>query len=360
MKDPMDTAPRWPQWKDLAPQATSSSSRVELGLRTTGTYKHSEPGSPLISYVTVVRNAEHTIARTIQSVQDQSYRNVEHVIIDGASRDKTLEIIKSYQDRIDYVLSEPDSGLYDALNKAIEYCRGDLICVLNADDWLMPNAARIIASIHTSKHDNAYMILSSALIRTGQTTQTWQPNQVNSGSYFVCANACHNAIYASRLACERAGAYDASYKIAGDFKWIMQAADAKVDFIYSDLPTVNYSPGGLSSDTSAHSLECVRLIQERFKQLSTEECWGLYHAFHEFRRNTKRFATTHPENLTAFLESFCQKHSTETELIAALALAAIPRMTHNEELEKGRKKISRAQKIKNSIRKKYNRIRAII
>lgn len=359
----MQATTTWPSWKDVAPdfleRGEGKTSRFESGIRAKGTYKQSKPDQPLISYVTVVRNAKATIERTIQSVQNQSYSNVEHIIVDGASQDGTLAIIKKYSDTVDYILSEPDAGLYDALNKAVELCRGDWICVLNADDWLTPNAAQLVASIAgLQRAPESTMILTSALVKVGQNIKTWVPSHIDRGSHLKCANACHNAIYASRQAYQKSGPYDASYKIAGDFKWIMSALDAGVKFIYSDIPSVNYSLGGLSSDLRAHSIECVRVIQERFPCLSTSEGWGLFHALHTFRENTIEFPETRPNHLGDFLIEVCKNHPHETDLLSSIAFGVLPYISHPDDPESSIKKIPRIQKLKNSIRKRYNRFRA--
>ena len=96
--------------------------------------------SPLISIITVSYNAVKTIEDTITSVLNQTYSNIEYIIIDGASTDGTLEVIKKYQDDISIIVSEPDKGIYDAMNKGIERANGELIGIINADDWYEANA----------------------------------------------------------------------------------------------------------------------------------------------------------------------------------------------------------------------------
>lgn len=88
----------------------------------------------LVSVVTVVYNGEHCIERAIRSVLDQTYEEVEHLIVDAGSSDRTLEILREFDDRIDYWVSEPDEGIYDAMNKGLDAARGEWICFLGADD----------------------------------------------------------------------------------------------------------------------------------------------------------------------------------------------------------------------------------
>lgn len=314
----------WPSWKD---RLDDTKALTEGGLRLQGEYKTGRAGEPLISYVTVVRNNERTLERTILSVQNQSYRNVEHIIVDGASTDNTLAIIESYAKKIDYYVSEADKGLYDALNKAVQLCRGELICVLNSDDWLEVDAAKIAAK-HFSRHGGIDMLLSGARVHDKNQILYWPPAFVHPGSYFTCANDCHNAIYASKRTYELSGPYDASFKIAADFKWIMTCLDAGIVFAYTDESTVNYSLGGASSDSTAHAIECMRIARERFPALNEKEVLGLFHSFFVFRDSTKPFILTKPSNYTEFLKRLFVHHATEPDFLRSLAWANITVLDH--------------------------------
>ena len=266
----------WPNWTDALPPGEAK--RIEGGLRSQGQLKNTSAELPLVSYITVVRNNEALLARTIESVQAQTYPNVEHIVLDGASTDGTLDVILRYADRIDYFASEPDKGLYQAINKALPLARGELICILNSDDWLDARAAEIAVQrcVGTGK---ATLLLSGAIARGNGTSVDWAPSFVHPGCYFICANDCHNAIYATRAAYEASGPYDESFRIAADFKWIMTCVDAGVNMVYTRQTTVNYSMGGTSGDVRKHSEECMRVVAERFPFLSQTEVEGLYQCF---------------------------------------------------------------------------------
>lgn len=123
----------------------SDGRKGEGGLRTKGYFKKSFEDKPLITIVTVVYNGEKYLEETILSVIAQTYHNVEYIIIDGSSTDGTLDIIKKYEDRIDYWVSEKDEGMYDAINKGFSVSTGDLLNFCNSDDVLHNNS--VLAAI---------------------------------------------------------------------------------------------------------------------------------------------------------------------------------------------------------------------
>lgn len=115
-----------------------SALKLEGGLRTQGRRPRVPTAvEPLVSVITVVRNGEKHLERTIQSVIHQTYQNIEYILVDGLSRDSTVDIIKKYEDRIAYWVSQADSGLYDAMNKGILLATGDWVYFLGADDFLL-------------------------------------------------------------------------------------------------------------------------------------------------------------------------------------------------------------------------------
>ena len=99
---------------------------------------------PLISIITVCYNSENTIQKTIESITNQTYQNIEYIIIDGKSTDRTLEIINNNKGKISKIVSEKDNGIYDAFNKGLKLYTGDLVGFVNSDDILTPNAIEIL------------------------------------------------------------------------------------------------------------------------------------------------------------------------------------------------------------------------
>jgi len=118
---------------------TNENYQFESGLRKEGYFKKSYSSKPLVTILTVTYNSEQFLEETIQSIINQTYDNIEYIIIDGGSTDKTLNILKKYEDMIDYIISEPDKGMYDALNKGFLLASGELINFCNSDDMLYSN-----------------------------------------------------------------------------------------------------------------------------------------------------------------------------------------------------------------------------
>ena len=320
-------ASRWPVWVDRLQHAHEDGGVfVEGGLRMRGVCKSGTLDEPLVTYITVVRNNAVTLARTIESVQRQTYPNVEHIVLDGASTDGTLDVIRQYGERIDYFASEPDGGLYDAVNKAIPLARGRLICILNSDDWLEPQAAEIAVERMRTAGESA-LLVSAASVRGAHVAMEWYPAFVHPGSYFTCANDCHNGMYATRAAYESSGPYDVSYKIAADFKWVMTCLEAAVTFVYTREVTVNYSLGGTSGDVRKHSLECMRVVAERFPSLIQAELTGLYYCFFFASQNLPDLPDR-PASRTQFLREVFASHAGDPEFLSALSWASICQLEH--------------------------------
>lgn len=319
----------WPLWRDTL-AASGAAGRVEGGLRTRGVLKSGTPDEPLISYVTVVRNNVATLERAIESVQRQTYRNVEHIVLDGASTDGTVDLILRHAERLDYFVSEPDRGLYDAINKAVPLARGQLICILNSDDWLEPHSAEIAVHRMRGLMDAPTLLFTGALVHEvgGKPVVEWPPAFVHPGSYFTCASDCHNGIYATPSAYEHSGPYDASYKIAADFKWIMTSLDAGIRFVYTQEVAIHYSLGGTSGDAVGHSRDCLRVVSDRFPFLTREEVRGLYDGYFGFEHQLPDEPVPRSESLTLFLRRVFADHVDRPDFQTAVAWAAMVTLQH--------------------------------
>jgi Glycosyl transferase family 2 len=329
----MDSEHGWPHRADRLPNVVPGLRRAEGGLRLReDAGKRPSPQVPMVSYVTVVRNGAATLARTLQSVREQRWPNVEHIVLDGLSSDGTLELIQAHAGQIDYYASEPDQGLYDALNKAIALAHGELICVLNADDWLTPDAAELAVRAHQAAGSPAaHLVLTAAWLMKESGKRLWLPGPLDLSTYLRCANICHNGVYATPQAYRASGPYATDLKIAADFCWLVATVDAGVPAAAIDEPTVHYTLGGLSSNALQHTQDCARVLGQRFAFLDTAEVWGLLHAFHCFRGNMAPFVATRPPHLGRFLATLAHTHARQGDFMAALAQACTFALQHPED-----------------------------
>jgi glycosyltransferase involved in cell wall biosynthesis len=183
---------------------------VEGGLRTRGYFKCNEPDKPLISVITVVFNGEKYLEQTIRSVIEQSYDNVEYLIIDGGSTDGSLDIIKRFEGQIDYWVSEPDEGIYDAMNKGIDCAQGNWIFFLGSDDSIFDH--NIFDLIMPNMFYNICFIYGNVLNTSG----VMYESKIGFKTNF--SNTCHHqASFYSRSLFKKFR-YNTSYKIVADYE----------------------------------------------------------------------------------------------------------------------------------------------
>lgn len=222
------------------------------GLRTKGITKTFTPEKPLITVVTVVYNGAATLEQTIQSVVNQTYDNVEYIIIDGASSDGTLDIIKKYEDKIDYWQSEPDKGIYDAMNKGIGLATGEYIYILGCDDWLFSeNTFSEVINYLKQGYDvvsgKVYLVYKNGYQKKINNNLNLSRNEDIALSNI---SAPHQGLFVRKLAMEKYP-FDTKYKIAADFKSLLnlwydnEILIKKIDYIIAF-----YSNEGFSGKSS--------------------------------------------------------------------------------------------------------------
>ncbi len=208
---------------------------------------------PFISIVTVCYNSEKTIEKTIKSVLDQKFQDYEYLIIDGKSKDKTLEIIKKYEPlfngRLKWI-SEPDKGIYDAMNKGIKNSKGTYIWLVNSDDYIEANALSLIHSIVTSSTEWIEVISGRIeyfnLINEKRKPFGYTP-QISEREYRKKRmGICHPATIVHHNVYEKYGLFNPEFKIMGDVDWFLRAKDNNVKFKFIDEILSNMLEGGVS------------------------------------------------------------------------------------------------------------------
>jgi glycosyltransferase involved in cell wall biosynthesis len=204
---------------------------------------------PKLSVITVCFNAEKTIERTIQSVQAQTFSSIEHIIVDGASKDNTLAIIEKCQNANTKFISEKDNGLYDGMNKGIDLATGDYLYFLNADDVFYANA--IVEKIFASK-ENADVYYGEVMfideegnemgLRSKVTTQQ-TPEKLDCKALQKGMVVSHQAFFVRKINCVK---YDLQYKVSSDIDWMINCLKRTVDVVNTKLVFAKFATGGTS------------------------------------------------------------------------------------------------------------------
>lgn len=245
---------------------------TEGGLRTKGILKKDTKEYPLITYITVVYNRVDTIKRCMESVFKQTYPNVEYIIVDGNSTDGTLQLIEEAADRIDYYISQPDKGIYNAMNKGISLARGRFLCFMNSDDECVIEAAQRV--VEEYKKTGADLICGVRnLYMNGQKVDEYTyPRYCIKHSTFRYIQMYHQATYASYEIFNKIGGFDENYSLLSDWIWESAAidADATVDFCNEVLTNFNYDGASFKGIVKRDD-EWIKWTIKSFPELSKED-----------------------------------------------------------------------------------------
>jgi glycosyltransferase involved in cell wall biosynthesis len=235
---------------------------AEGGLRSKGYFKRSYKDKPLISIVIAVFNGEDYLEDAILSVINQTYDNVEHIIIDGGSTDGTLDIIKKYTDKIDYWISEKDKGIYDAWNKAVQISCGQWIGFLGADDFYELNAIQIyveninlLAKVEFISSQSYFCTKDKKILRKIGKSWNWK-------DFSIYMNIAHVGSLHRKSLFEKYGIYDINFKVCGDYDLLLRAGNKlKAGFVNQIL--CNMRIGGISHGGTSKIFE--EIYQAKFK-----------------------------------------------------------------------------------------------
>jgi glycosyltransferase involved in cell wall biosynthesis len=199
---------------------------------------------PLVSIITVVKNNEDTIEQTILSVISQDYSHLEYIIIDGCSTDDTAEIIRKYKDKISCWISEKDEGISDAFNKGISVSNGEIIGIINADDWYENNA--ITAIVETMCRSDAIDIIHGKM-------RKWTTERdfilVSSDEKLLERDSTvnHPTVFVKKRIYSKIGLFRLDFKLAMDYEWLLRAKINGHTFYYIDKCLANMRSEGISN-----------------------------------------------------------------------------------------------------------------
>lgn len=227
-----------------------------------------ERNTTLISVVTVCRNSESTIEDTLRSVAAQTYPAVEHIVVDGASKDGTMAIVARYP-HVTKAISEPDHGIYDAMNKGIGYAHGEIIGTLNADDFY--TAPDVLESVAKAFEDPTVDVCYADLCYVSQHQLTqivryWRSSEFEPNLYLTGWCPPHPTFFIRKRVYDRFGTFDLSYRIAADVDLTMRLLEKhRVTSRYLPRVLVKMRLGGTTNKSVGNivkqNLEIWRALQ---------------------------------------------------------------------------------------------------
>lgn len=204
-----------------------------------------------ISIITVSFNAVATIEDTIKSVLHQDYSDIEYIVIDGASTDGTLEVIKQYQNAISHVISEPDKGIYDAMNKGIKLATGDIIGIINSDDFYVNNnvISLVAKTFKENKVDSIFADLTFVNPdNLNKVVRYYDSSQFHPKKFAYGWMPAHPTFFVKRSCYQQYGLYRTNYKIAADYELLTRFLYRhKISYYYLDKVLIKMRTGGVST-----------------------------------------------------------------------------------------------------------------
>jgi len=248
-----------------------------------------------ISIITVCRNSAAVIEGAIRSVLAQTHKDIEYIVVDGASTDGTVQLVRSFSDRLAKLVSEPDAGIYDAMNKGIGLATGDIVGILNSDDLYADDnvLARVAAVFEKPEVDVCYgdlVYVSPANI--DKPVRVWKSSPYKSGSFLSGWVPPHPTFFVRRQVYEKYGRLDLSFPLAADFELMLRflhCLGLKSSYIPETL--VKMRLGGASNKSFANmfqqNMEIYRAGRKNGVNLGAQYYFGkFYDRFKQYARAT--------------------------------------------------------------------------
>lgn len=232
-------------------------SRLQGGLRVNGYAKsNADVNKPLVTIITVVFNADKILESTIKSVINQSYKNIEYILVDGGSTDSTLEVIRKYEKYIDYWMSEVDNGIYDAMNKGISLSNGSLIGIINAGDTYTEKAIETVIHYYDKKQLSSVYFGDCKLFINQNDSWIIMSGKTRKFPYQMLP---HPSTFIPASIYKTYGLFDNSLKIAADYDLLCRLYNKSVPFVYVNKVITTASPPGLSSNYYLANIEALKV-----------------------------------------------------------------------------------------------------
>lgn len=235
--------------------------RFEGGAFQSSPRKTSGPDQPLVTIVTVVLNKRTQLEKTVASVGQQNYENLEHIVIDGGSSDGTVELLRERDQSIDHWISEPDTGISAAFNKGLALANGDIVAFLNAGDWYERDAIETVCSVF--RHHPEADVACGAI-------RLWNPDS----SSLVClsnpsliekeTSVYHPAVFVKKSSYEKFGYFDENYRYAMDYELLLRFHRRGAKLINLESVIANMSLDGISYEHWYSGLKEVKKARSEY------------------------------------------------------------------------------------------------
>lgn len=237
----------------------------------------------LVTILTVSFNSERTIGRTIESVLNQTYGNIEYIIVDGASKDRTVDIAESYRELFEKkegrsleIVSEPDKGMYDALNKGAKLAHGDLVGQINSDDWYESDAVEIMVNFYEKEH---YDVAWGSIRMCGR--KDWIKH-AKIGYLWTTSGWCHPGMFSRRkILLEFPYALESMYD---DFDYItaVRKAGKKIVTIDEVVSNFSFGTGGMSTQKNLSEMrKRIDLTYRIYRKYGMSKFYWFYRVAYE-------------------------------------------------------------------------------
>ena len=215
---------------------------------------------PKISIITVAYNAQNTIERCINSVLQQTFKNIQYIIIDGGSTDNTVKIINKYRANIDVFVSESDNGVYDAMNKGIALATGDVIGTINADDFFADNNVLYSIAKAFAEQDTAILYGNLDYIDPNdKVVRKWRSGKYRKGIFNWGWMPPHPTFYCKKSLFEKLGGYKLDYGSAGDYELMLRFIHRNnINAYYLNKVLIKMVVGGISNKSLRNRVQAMR------------------------------------------------------------------------------------------------------
>lgn len=221
-----------------------------------------------ISIITITYNSQDTLQKTIDSVYQQEYTDIEYIVVDGNSVDGTLDIIEANSAKITHWVSEPDEGIYDAMNKGIKIATGDIIGMLNSDDTFHSDESLKKIAVMFEKHDPDCIYGNLNYInKIGEVTRKWRSKPFKQGMFEKSWTPAHPTFYCKKTMYEKFGVYKTDYDIAADVELMFRFLEVnKIESYFIDEVLVDMLEGGVSNSGLASTFTIIEEMKRAFSE----------------------------------------------------------------------------------------------